>query len=82
MCGYRPSGHGRNRALRARYAHFARYRDLQGVVLDDCVITYYAEGQSFTGDAMLEIAPHGNPLIVQKIMTDLMARGCRPGRTG
>ena len=72
----------RNRALRARYAHFAGYRDLQGTVLDDCVITYYAEGQSFTGDAMLEIAPHGNPLIVQKIMTDLMARGCRPAEPG
>lgn len=72
----------RNRALRARYAHFASYRDLQRVILDDCVITYYAEGQSFTGEAMLEIAPHGNPLIVQKIMTDLMARGCRPAEPG
>lgn len=31
---------------------------------------------------MLEIAPHGNPLIVQKILTDLMARGCRPAEPG
>ncbi len=73
---------GRAKPLRTRYAHFASYRDLNGTVLDDCVITYYAEGQSFTGEAMLEIAPHGNPLIVQKIMTDLLARGCRPAEPG
>lgn len=73
---------GRKEALRKRYAHFASYRDLNGTVLDDCVITYYAEGQSFTGEAMLEIAPHGNPLIVQKIMADLLARGCRPAEPG
>jgi tRNA modification GTPase len=73
---------GRTKPLRKRYAHFASYRDRQGSVLDDCVITYYADGQSFTGEAMLEIAPHGNPLIVQKIMSDLLARGCRPAEPG
>ena len=31
---------------------------------------------------MLEIAPHGNPMIVQKILADLMARGCRPAEPG
>ena len=31
---------------------------------------------------MLEIAPHGNPLIVQKILADLMARGCRAAEPG
>jgi tRNA modification GTPase len=73
---------GRAKPLRPRFAHFACYRDEQGSVVDDCVITYYAEGQSFTGESMLEIAPHGNPLIVQKIMTDLMARGCRSAEPG
>ncbi|TVP81107.1 MAG: tRNA uridine-5-carboxymethylaminomethyl(34) synthesis GTPase MnmE [Puniceicoccaceae bacterium] len=73
---------GRSQALQKRYAHFASYRDLTGAVIDDCVFTYFANGQSFTGDAMLEIAPHGNPLIIQKILTDLMARGCRPAEPG
>lgn len=76
------SASGRAKPLRKRYAHFAAYHDLDGNVLDDCVMTEYAEGQSFTGEAMLEIAPHGNPLIVQKIMTDLLARGCRPAEPG
>ncbi|NBB80090.1 MAG: tRNA uridine-5-carboxymethylaminomethyl(34) synthesis GTPase MnmE [Verrucomicrobia bacterium] len=73
---------GRTKPLRRRFAHFASYRDLAGTIVDDCVITYYADGQSFTGEAMLEIAPHGNPLIVHKIMTDLLARGCRPAEPG
>jgi tRNA modification GTPase len=73
---------GRKQALRKRFAHFANYLDIKGNVLDECVFTYYADGQSFTGESMLEIAPHGNPLIVQKILADLMARGCRPAEPG
>ncbi|MGZ0656826.1 tRNA uridine-5-carboxymethylaminomethyl(34) synthesis GTPase MnmE [Coraliomargarita sp. W4R72] len=72
----------RTQPLKKRFAHFAKYVDLQGMLIDECVFTYFAEGQSFTGESMLEIAPHGNPLIVQKILTDLMARGCRPAEPG
>ncbi|MDQ8207220.1 tRNA uridine-5-carboxymethylaminomethyl(34) synthesis GTPase MnmE [Coraliomargarita sp. SDUM461003] len=72
----------RSKPLKKRFAHFANYTDQQGVQVDECVFTFFAEGQSFTGEAMLEIAPHGNPLIVQKILTDLMARGCRPAEPG
>ncbi len=73
---------GRSRPLKKRYAHLGHYVDANGTRLDDCVFTYYAEGQSFTGESMLEIAPHGNPLIVQKILTDLISRGCRPAEPG
>lgn len=73
---------GRQQPLRKRFAHFAKYLDIKGNELDECVLTYFADGQSFTGDSMLEIAPHGNPLIVQKILADLMARGCRPAEPG
>jgi tRNA modification GTPase len=72
----------RSQPLRKRFAHFASYLDVKGNELDECIFTYYAEGQSFTGESMLEIASHGNPLIVQKILTDLMARGCRPAEPG
>lgn len=72
----------RAKPLRQRFAHFAKYFDANGDEIDECVFTYFVEGQSFTGESMLEIAPHGNPLIVQKILTDLMARGCRPAEPG
>lgn len=73
---------GRKKALRPRYAHFGNYIDVAGSIIDDCVVTYFELGKSFTGEAMLEIAPHGNPLIVQKIMADLFARDCRPAEPG
>ena len=73
---------GRSQPLRKRFAHFAKYLDIQGDLFDECLITYFTEGQSFTGESMLEIAPHGNPLIVQKILADLMARGCRAAEPG
>ena len=73
---------GRSQPLRKRFAHFAKYLDIKGDLLDECLITYFTKGQSFTGESMLEIAPHGNPLIVQKILADLMARGCRAAEPG
>jgi len=73
---------GREQALPPRYAHFGTYKDVVGSIIDDCVFTYFELGKSFTGEAMLEIAPHGNPLIVQKIMADLFTRGCRPAEPG
>ncbi|MGC6424069.1 MAG: tRNA uridine-5-carboxymethylaminomethyl(34) synthesis GTPase MnmE [Lentimonas sp.] len=72
----------RSKPLKARHAHFGNYMNTNGMRLDDCVFTLFEEGKSFTGESMLEIAPHGNPLIVQKILEDLMARGCRPAEPG
>jgi len=73
---------GRKSPLRARVATFAKYLDRNGKQIDEGIFTRFAEGNSFTGEAMLEIAPHGNPLIVQKIMEDLLARGCRAAEPG
>jgi len=72
----------RSQPLKKRYAHYAKYIDVNGIQVDECIFTYYADKQSFTGESMLEIAPHGNPMIVQKILADLMARGCRPAEPG
>jgi tRNA modification GTPase len=73
---------GRAKPLQPRYTTFCKYRSAHGQILDDCVLTLYAEGKSFTGEAMLEIAPHGNPLIVQTIIEDLLHRGCRMAEPG
>lgn len=68
--------------LSPRIASFGRYTNIDGTIIDDCVVTYFEDKKSFTGEAMLEIAPHGNPLIIQKIIEDLIARGCRPAEPG
>ena len=65
-----------------RLASFGSYHDLNGKTIDDCIVTYFEAGKSFTNESMLEIAPHGNPLIVQKVIEDLIARGCRSAEPG
>ncbi|MSU45780.1 MAG: tRNA uridine-5-carboxymethylaminomethyl(34) synthesis GTPase MnmE [Lacunisphaera sp.] len=60
----------------------ADYRDARGLVVDDVLFTYFAAPNSFTGEAMLEISCHGNPFIAQKILEDLVGRGCRPAEAG
>ncbi|MEM1222796.1 MAG: tRNA uridine-5-carboxymethylaminomethyl(34) synthesis GTPase MnmE [Verrucomicrobiota bacterium] len=73
---------GRDKALKPRHASFGNYLDVNGKQLDDCIVTYFSEGKSYSGEPMLEIAPHGNPLIVQKIIEDLLTRGCRAAEPG
>lgn len=58
------------------------YRDSQGVVVDDTLFTYFERPHSYTGEEVAEISCHGNPLIVQKILEDLVRRGCRLAEPG
>ena len=68
--------------LRPRRAVVAVYRDRCGEPVDDVVFVYYPDAKSYTGEAMLEISSHGNPLIAGKILEDLFARGCRSAEPG
>jgi len=58
------------------------YRAINGRVLDSCVAVFYADQRSFTGEPSLEVSLHGNPLIVQQVIEDLLARGCRLAEPG
>ncbi len=60
-----------------RRATLAYYYDLSGKTVDQILYTYYPEKSSYTGESLLEVCCHGNPLIVQKISEDLIKRGCR-----
>lgn len=65
-----------------RLARHGDYRSMAGTVLDDVVALPFAAPASYTGEDMLEISCHGNPLIAQRILEDLFARGCRPAEPG
>jgi tRNA modification GTPase len=42
----------------------------------------FAGPNSYTGEDTLEISCHGNPYIAQRILEDLVRRGCRPAEAG
>ncbi|MDR0340499.1 MAG: tRNA uridine-5-carboxymethylaminomethyl(34) synthesis GTPase MnmE, partial [Puniceicoccales bacterium] len=65
-----------------RLASCRDYRDLSGETIDRVLVTFFASPKSFTGDDVLEISCHGNPLIVERIVSDLIARGCAPADPG
>lgn len=65
-----------------RCAIHADYTDLGGTVVDDVIATLFVGPNSYTGEDLLEVSCHGSPLIAQKILADLLARGCRPARPG
>ena len=73
---------GRKSSLLPRHAYFCKLLSINEKVLDEGVLTLYGNSRSFTGEDVLEIACHGNPLIIQNILEDLMARGCRPAEPG
>lgn len=65
-----------------RQATRADYRDQTGQLVDDVLVTYFREPASYTGEDVLEISCHGNPFIAQRILEDLLARGCRAAQPG
>lgn len=65
-----------------RQAIHGDYRGRDGALLDDVVFTFFQAPHSYTGDDLLEISCHGNPFITQKILEDLLARGCRAAQPG
>jgi tRNA modification GTPase len=68
--------------IQARQATVGIYHNHTGLMLDQCVFILYPDHRSFTGEPMLEINSHGNPFIVQKIIHDLVERGCRLAQPG
>ena len=53
-----------------------------GDELDHVLITYFEKGKSFTGDETIEVACHGNPLIVNAITEVYLKNGCRMAEPG
>lgn len=65
-----------------RKAHFARFRDEQGQVIDSGIALLFTAPASFTGEDILELQGHGGPQILQMLMRSVMALGARPARPG
>jgi tRNA modification GTPase len=65
-----------------RVAQRADYRDAGGTLVDEVLFTFFVSPHSYTGEDTLEISCHGNPYIAQRILEDLLQRGCRPAAAG
>jgi tRNA modification GTPase len=68
--------------IKNRMAQYGEYTDVNGNKLDTVIFTFFNRPATYTGDDILEITPHGNPLIVQLILEDCIRRGCRMAEPG
>lgn len=76
----------RRAPLEPRHATFARIVDAaaepDGRVLDQVVVTWFAAPHSYTGEDVVEIAGHGSPVLLQRIVQLAMAAGARLAEPG
>ncbi len=65
-----------------RHAHYLRFRDEAGGVIDDGLLLYFPAPHSYTGEDVLELQGHGSPLLLQALLVRCLALGARPARPG
>lgn len=60
-----------------RSAILRNYLTIKGKTVDQVLLTFFENGKSYTGEQTLELTFHGNPLIANQILDDLIKRKCR-----
>lgn len=58
--------------IKPRYVYNCKY---SGSVTDDVLFTYFKAPQSYTGEDVVELSFHGNPVIVSSVFDDLVNLG-------
>ncbi len=62
LAGFRPSG---------RVPSLRRLVDAEGALVDEALVLFFASGQSFTGEDVVEFQTHGSPAIVASVLDRL-----------
>ena len=60
--------------LAPRRAELTWFKTSEGIK-DRCIITLFPEKSSYTGEVMVEISLHGNPLLTKVILRDIINSG-------
>ncbi len=68
--------------LVSRRASNAYIYDEDGCVIDNVIVIFYKSPLSYTGEDMLEIQCHGNPLVLDYILTNLCKNLASPSKPG
>ncbi len=68
--------------LRPRHAHYARWRDAAGEVIDDGLALWFPAPNSFTGEEVVELQGHGGAVVLRQLLARCIALGARQARPG
>ena len=75
---------GRRLLIEARghTLHTGHLKDVGGACIDEVVVAVYRAPHSYTGEDVVEISCHGNPVIVEQVLASLVGDGVRLAETG
>lgn len=66
-----------------RYAHYSLFSDFSGNIIDEGIALWFPAPNSFTGEDLLELQGHGNPVILDLLINTILSikdvRIARPG---
>lgn len=69
-------------ALTPRHAHFAKFKDNTGAVIDEGVIIYFNAPHSFTGEDVVELQGHGGMVLQNLLLARCFELGARQATAG
>ena len=72
----------KNREIKPRYAYFGKILDEKGEIIDEGLLIYFKAPNSFTGEDIVEIYPHGSVPVIKKIISECIKLGCRMAEPG
>lgn len=68
--------------LAARHATFAHLQHDDAVIPDQVVCTWFAGPHSYTGEDVVEISTHGNPVVLDRVVAAGLSHGARHAMPG
>lgn len=69
--------------LSSHKCYFGQIQDQEArQTIDEVLITYFQEGKSYTGEESFEISCHGNPVLLDLTIKNLISSGARLARPG
>lgn len=70
------------RTLVPRRAHYVRFLDVDGVVIDEGIALVFRAPASFTGEDVAELQAHGSPAVLRQLVDAAITHGARQAAAG
>lgn len=69
-------------ALTPRHAHFAKFKNSAGQIIDEGIIIYFKAPHSFTGEDVVELQGHGGMVLQNLLLSVCFELGARQATAG
>lgn len=74
--------HLTHESLKPRYAKLCGLKNDQQQLLDEAIVLFFKGPHSFTGEDVVELQGHGGPIILQRVLREVIRLGARLAEPG